>query len=321
MVDAKSLPPLPESIPLGWTVTSLDHCAYLLHPDSALPYLTKYLHVDKELVANLLLYIAANCHAVLTSSSLPETPIDVLRVVVACPTLSIDEDELLSHMFRYAAILASVEPDNPEYWSETEISVVSPILADLVPSIALLSLSSTSCVQLVEPLGLVPTAALAKKYKYDVFLADARACGRSERDMVLERYGGSAICGKTGDMLWARQSAVISESAHPYETGAEEDLESVAVAGWAGFTGIEFDRRSCIGLDARLSFYGDENGRIVLGEWKHLWRKGGTNPSGNKFWVIPGNKFWVGFKCPPKAKALWGWKLRACPLLDDIDTE
>jgi hypothetical protein len=312
-----TLPPLPPSLPLGWTISLHDSCGYLLHPESALPYLAKYLEIDQSAVTDLLLYIASNIRSVFTSASFLQAPIAVLQTVLEYPHLSIDEDELLFHILRYAGSSAGVNSDNPEFWSETEISSVSPTLALLIPRLAILSISPACCVQLVEPLGLVSASVLAKKYKYDAFRAESIACGKSELDMVRERYGGSAICAKASDMLWARAPSVISESSHPYDVGVDEELECIALAGWAGHVAIEFDRRSCVGLEARLSFYADRNGRMLLGEWKHLWRNGGTSPSGRKYWVLPGNKFWVGFKCPRKATPRWGWKLRAYPLVDE----
>jgi hypothetical protein len=312
-----ALPPLPPDLPVGWTISLHDSYGYLLHAESALPYLAKYLDLDQLAVTNLLLYIAANIDSILTSASFLQSPVYVLQTVLDYPHLSIEEDKLLLHVLRYAGSRAGINCDNPEFWSAAEISSVSPTLSLLLPRLAILSISPASCVQFVEPLGLVPAAVLARKYKYDAFRAESISCGKSERDMVCERYGGSTICAKASDMLWARAPAVISESSHPYDVGVDEELECIALAGWAGHAAVEFDPRSCVGLEARLSFYADESGRMLLGEWKHLWRNGGATPSGRKFWVLPGNKFWVGFKCPRQATPRWGWKLRAYPLVDE----
>jgi hypothetical protein len=284
------LPPLPTALPPGWSIDGEHACSLYVHPDSALPYLGRYMELaDDAAVETLLQYISARAAAVLASSTFLDAPVAVLQAVLSYPALAIGEDAL------------------------------RPVLAGLIPHLAVLSLSSHVFLRTVEPLELFSMQALSCKYKYDALLADAVGAGRSERDMVLEMFGGSSQLGSPPPgMPRARQSIFVSDSAHPHEAGGEEELQRVAVAAWAGRTCVEFDRRSCVAPDARLSFYGDGEGRTLLADWSNLWRGGGSTAGGRRFLVLPGHQFWVGFKCPARTtRPLWGWKFRARPIAED----
>jgi hypothetical protein len=314
------LPPLPTALPPGWSIDGEHACSLYVHPDSALPYLGRYMELaDDAAVETLLQYISARAAAVLASSTFLDAPVAVLQAVLSYPALAIGEDALLGRVMHYAAHKTGARSDAPARWSRDERDALRPVLAGLIPHLAVLSLSSHVFLRTVEPLELFSMQALSCKYKYDALLADAVGAGRSERDMVLEMFGGSSQLGSPPPgMPRARQSIFVSDSAHPHEAGGEEELQRVAVAAWAGRTCVEFDRRSCVAPDARLSFYGDGEGRTLLADWSNLWRGGGSTAGGRRFLVLPGHQFWVGFKCPARTtRPLWGWKFRARPIAED----
>jgi hypothetical protein len=303
---------------------------------SALPRLTELLLSDSKCAAEMMRFIAVNVRGVLSSSSFFATPLTTVQAVLECPALAIDEDTVLEHVLVYAAKSRGQKSgltDNPTLLSNEELAVTDSVLQALIPRLAILSLSSKMFLLSVEPLGILLPRALSQKYKYDALLAEARERGLSERDMVLDCYGGSsglvtcAIGDPNGDVADApaselrsnarlRASAVVTESAHPYEAGCDGELELVQVGGWTGQTSVEFDRRSFIG-DAHLMFFGDKEGKLSLGEWKMMWLAGGER-RGRKFAVFPGHQFWLSFRCAAHVKSCWGWKLCARPIVDSI---
>jgi hypothetical protein len=321
------LPPLPDSLPSGWSIDDSHICSIYIHPDSVLPYLASLIELPagkrKCTIDTLLDYIAVNANAVLESTTFLQTPVPVLQLVLSYPCLSLDEDKILDNVMRYVKHHTGVDCSNVCLLSDDEREAIRPLASLLVPSMALMSLSTAAFIHRIEPLQVLSIEELTWKYKYDALRAEALSVGRSERQMVVDMFCGSSCLVRDAyeRMPWAREAYVVSESAHPYEVGGEEDLELVAVAGWAGRTLVEFEPRSCVAPDARLSIYGDSDGRKVLADWSQLWRKGGVLPGGRRFLIVPGNKFWIGFKCPARAmKPLWGWKLRARPVVD-VDDE
>lgn len=316
------LPPLPLPLPPGWTIDSDLECSSYIHADSALPYLETHLDREDHKVSFIILdYIATHASAVMESSTFLTASVSCFESVLSHSALSLAEDDILSYVMKYATHAAGVRSVKPVLWNPDERIRIMPILSQLIPRLAVLSLSSSSFLRYVEPLDLLPVQSLIFKYKYDALLTDALASGRSEREMVLEMYGGSAPLypPSSPSSPRVRAAAVVSESAHPYESSDENELEHISVAGWAGQVIVEFDRRSCVAADACLSFYGDSDGRVLLADWSHLWHRGGDRPGGKKFLVFQGHQFWVGFKCParPAAGLKWGWKLRARPVIDE----
>jgi hypothetical protein len=322
------LPPLPVTLPVGWTIGIEND---YIHFESALPHLHKLLSDNSVAAEDVMLFIAANTDCVLSSSTFFSTPLETVQAMLDCPTLSIDEDVLLAHVLLYAAHKAGAKTDSLRLMSPKERRAIEPVLCALVPRLAIMSLSPLVFLRTVEPMGILSVTDLSAKYKYDALLSEALAGGLSERDMVLECYGGTAnfsgrrssvedVVGRAGQLRGEvtgprmRARAVISESAHTYDMECTEELDLVEVAGWAGQTCVEFDRRTRVGDDAQLTFYGDKDGQSVLAEWKLMWRK--PNTRGRKFIVFPGNRFWVGLQRPADVKALWGWKLRATPVID-----
>lgn len=319
------LPPLPSDLGVGWTIDDDDPRSIYVHPDSALPYLAAALELDTPAHAAALLdYVAAHAPAVLAAPAFLTAPPSVLAAVLAHPALSVDEDELLSALLRYISARARVPltAASARLLSPAERTAAAPLAAALLPQLATLSISTPAFLNVVEPLADLSTHALTAKYRYDALRAEYIAGGRSERAMVCDMYGGSAALARpTADgergMPWARRAAVLAESAHPYEAGGDEEKEAVRVAAWAGRVLVEFDRRCAMADDTRLRFYGGENGDVLLADWAEMWRGGGVRAGGRRFVVLPGNVFWVSFKCPARSKQpLWGWKLRAQPLLD-----
>lgn len=276
---------------------------------------------NNHVVLTLLQYVAVNAEYVLSSPTFLETPVATVQVLLDYSGLAIEEDVLLLHILRYSAHVSGAESDFPALWSPEELEAVTHVLKKLIPRLCILSLSPTIFIDIVEPLTIFSTQVLLAKYKYDALLNEAVSSGRSEREMVLEMYGGSSLlCGLPDERPRARASFAITESAHPYEVGGDEELELVSVAGWAGRMMVEFDKRSCVAEDAQLSFYADANGKNLLGDWKSLWGPRGSSAGSRKFVVFPGNQFWVGFKCPARTRsAAWGWKLRARPIYEEDD--
>lgn len=321
------LPPLP--LPLlhkagpGWAIDGEHACSSYIHGDSALPYLESQMGVGNGNVSSLLLdYISTHTASVFDSSTFLGTSLTCLQAVLSHPALSLPEDAILLHVMRYALHRTGVGVGsaNPALWSPDERNLMMPVLSKLVPCLALMSLSALFFLRYVEPLELLSVESLTFKYKYDALLTETLASGRSEREMVLEMYEGSAsFClPPTSTHPRARPGTAVSESAHPHESGNENELERVSVAKWTGKVLVEFDRRSCVAADARLSFYGDSAGRALLADWSHLWRGGGVEAGGRKYVVFEGYEFWVGFKCParPEDGHKWGWKLRVKPIID-----
>lgn len=313
---------MPTPLPAGWAIDEESACSTYIHQESALPYLTEYLLVVPKVdtvLKVLLQYIAVNAEPVLSSSTYLDTPVSTLEHVVEYPGLAIEEDVLLSHLLRYAAHAAGADSTLPALWSPDDLAGIKPVLSKLVSRLCIFSLSPATFVKIVEPLDIFSVPVISAKYKYDALLNEAIGNGRSERDMVLEMYGGSSqLCQRPEDGLRARASYSTTESAHPYEVGCDEELEMVAVAGWAGRTLVEFDKRSCVAGDARLCFYADEHGTTLLGEWGALWGERSTAVGGRKSVIFPGNRFWIGFKCPVQTSApMWGWKLLAQPIAEE----
>lgn len=319
------LPPLPSDLGAGWTIDDDDPRSIYVHPDSALPYLAEALELDAPAHADALLdYVAAHAPAVLATPAFLTAPQRVLAAVLAHPTLSVAEDVLLAAVLRYIAAQTRVPltADSARLLSSPERAAAAPLTAALLPQLALLSLSTHAFLNVVEPLADLSTRALTAKYRYDALRAEYAAAGRTEREMVRDMYGGSAALARPAaegerGMPWARRAAAVSESPHPYEAGGGEERALVRVAAWAGRVLVEFDRRCAVADDARLRFYGGDGGDVLLADWAELWRGGGARAGGRRFVVFPGNMFWVAFECPALSKRpLWGWKLRAQPLLD-----
>lgn len=312
------LPPLPLPLPPGWTIDASHPSSTYLHEDSALPYLEA--HLSQAPSDAILDFIAANTAAVFASPAFLTASPDALAAVLAHESLSLPEDAVLASILRRATAQTGTLSPRPALWSPDEREAMLRVLAPLVKHVAFLSLTPSVFLRFVEPLDLLSTATLTAKYRHDALVIEALAAGRSERDVVVETYGTSAaLRPPPGNGPRVRLRSAFTESPHPYEPADENELERVAVDAWAGRVVVEFDRRSCVGEEARLSFYADSAGQVVLGDWAKLWRDEGVEASGRKFVVFDSHHFWVGFKCPatPAKGFKWGWKLRATPVIDD----
>lgn len=308
------LPPLPAALESGWTIAPDDEIAVLMHEDSALAYLTKYIH-SNNVSHTILEYIAVNTEPVLRSPTFLQAPIQTLQAILEYPYLLIDEDDLLSHILRYATHLSGVQSHSPVLWSSEEQNTIIPVLKDLIPRLATYSISTSAFLRKVEPLGLLSVEALKLKYKYDALMLEGSADGKNEREIMLEFWGGSFNkCLSTHGLPWLRSSVQVAESSHPYALGVHDKMQ-ISVVPWASHMYLEFDRRSAIAGEAKLCFYADDDCSKMLADWASMWRNSGETPGGRKFWAVSSTRIWLSFKCPAQARSKWGWKLIARPVI------
>lgn len=312
----------------GWSVNSAHPSRDILNVETIFDHLAKLYpstneesNAEKAWVADVESFVQAHTEEVLSSPLFVQAPISAVQRILSLPCLSISEDFVLSKVLLYATDAANVLSPSPAFWSAEEREVVLPVLLQLFPFVRTFSLSTKQFVLTVEPMKILSTADLIQKYKFDALarqlgaeggrntdthtLATIRRCykDRETRHQILQER--------------LRGSVAIAESPHPYLEGEEEVLEEISVEPWAPRMFVEFDRRSEIGIGARLVFYKDPDAREVLGSWHEMWP---ACRHGVKCFVVDSHRLFVGFSsCFFEPRTAWGWKLFARPLFRSED--
>lgn len=309
------LPALPANVPPGWTILPDDDIATLIHEDSALPYLDKYFRTERVRAA-LLEYIAVHAETILASPTFLRTPVTVLQAVISYPFLQVCEDDLLSHIIRYALHQTGVQTHFPDLWSAEERAKLLPVLSDLVPYLAVLSVSTAGMLLTLEPLDILSIEYLIMRYKFGALIVNGKETGKSAHEIMVEFWGGpSCLCIPKTYEPWLRPSIQIAESSHPIDAGVHDKLQ-VSLDEWNTQMCIEFDKRCSISPETSLEFFADGEYRQKIGDWSDLWSERAKKSHGRKFWVVPASSIWMSIKCPSDAPRTWGWRLIARPTLD-----
>lgn len=268
---------------------------------------------------HVLSFIAAHTEDVLSSPSFARAPVGVVCAVLSLNNLAVSEDDLLDFVVQYAINCASVLTNAPSLWTEEERAALQPVFRELIPRLRTFSVSTPNFVRIVEPLDVLPVSELIAKYRYDALRVDYAASGQSELEMIERCYVRPA---ERWELFTRRLRTplYVLESEHPYHVGEDEVLEEVVMPARVRRIRVEFDRRTCIGEGARLSFYKDCDARDVIGDWGKLWLAR-PRSHGIKSWVVEGSRFFVGFKCSVAARAAWGWKFVAIPVFDAAEDD
>lgn len=265
-------------------------------------------------------FVQVHIEEVLSTKNFIRAPMSAVQRILSLPCNNTTEDFILERVLKYAADAANVLADSPAFWTEDERELVLPVLLQLFPYIRIFSLSTDEFLHTVEPMKILDTQELIQKYKFDALarqlnnegtrnqeghsLASIKRCYKEpkvRREILYQRLRGSIA---------------LSESAHPYYEGEGEVLEEVAVTPWAPRVLVEFDRRSCIGIGAQLTFYRDPDARDVIGTWHDMWPRG---RHGVKSFVVKGHRLFVGFRSCFCEETKWGWKMLVVPLFQPQD--
>lgn len=266
-------------------------------------------------------FVQAHTEDVLSSPLFLRASISAVQHILSLPSLASPEDFVLSRVIQYAVDAAHVQTAAPALWTAEEREIVLPILLQLFPFIRMLSVSTKQFVLSIEPMKILSTEDLIRKYKFD---AIARQLG-AEGGRNPESYSLGTIKRFYKDVSTRREileqglrgSVAVAESAHPYYEGELEVLEEVSVVPWAPRVVVEFDRRTNIGLGGRLAFYKDANGQQLIGTWHGMWP---SNRHGVKSFIVDSHKFYVGFSsCFFDDLVSWGWKIFVKPLFRPED--
>jgi len=313
----------------GWSIDDSHPSYHILNSSSALKHLMNALPsgetengIKRSWIRDVEAYVQAHASDIMQSAVFRRAPIAVVQRVLSLPTFNISEDEVLEYVIQYAVESANVLTDAPNIWTCEEKEAVLPILSQLLPFLRVFSLSTQKFLQVVEPLGILGMPELVDKYRFDALAR--QLCSGRVRNPEGHTFATIRRCYKEPErrqeILESKLRGLVnmSESAHPYYLGEDEILEEVRAAPWAPRLLVEFDRRSCIGPGAKLTFYGDPDATEVLGSWEDMWTKDRRSV---KTWIVHGHRFFVGFRSSLTAEAAWGWKLIAAPIFAPQDFE
>lgn len=311
----------------GWCIDSTHPSQPILNLDTIFEHLSNLYpgheaesNEKKSWIRDVESFVEAHTEEVLSSKLFIRAPISAVQRILSLPSLSCNEDFVLQRVLQYAADAANVLAESPAFWTEDERELVLPVLLQLFPYIRTFSLSTEEFLHIVEPMKILSTKELIQKYKFDALARQLST--ESNRNVEGHTLATIKRCYKEPKMRREimkqrlRGSIAISESAHPYYEGEDEVLEEVAVVPWTPLVLVEFDRRSCIGIGAQLTFYKDPDAREVIGTWHEMWPKG---RHGVKSFVVSGHRLFVGFRSGFFEDTEWGWKLLVTPLFQEQD--
>lgn len=313
----------------GWCIDSSHPSRSILNIDTIFEHLSNLYpshdaesNAKRSWIRDVETFVQVHIEEILASKHFIRAPISAVQRILSLPCLRTSEDYILERILQYAADAANVLADSPSFWTEDEREVVLPILLQLFPYIRIFSLSTDEFLHTVEPMKILGTQELIQKYKFDALARQISSEGT--RNTKGHTFTTVKQCYKDPKMRREillqrlRGSVEISESAHPYNEGEDEILEEVSVAPWAPRILVEVDRRSSIGIEARLTFYRDPDAKDVIGTWHDMWPKGRR---GVKSFVVSGNRLFVGFRSCYCEDTKWGWKLLVSPLFQSQDCD